>query len=34
MEFEKLIQYTKDSNNETFIKITQKGKEFKDAGLS
>ncbi|HNQ67483.1 MAG TPA: selenocysteine-specific translation elongation factor [Bacteroidales bacterium] len=34
MEFEKLIQYTKDSNNETTIIITQKGKEFINAGLS
>jgi hypothetical protein len=34
MEFEKLIQYTKDANNETTIIITQKGKEFINAGLS
>lgn len=34
MEYDKLIQYTKDLNNETLIVITQKGKDFNDAGIS
>ncbi|MDD3859264.1 MAG: selenocysteine-specific translation elongation factor [Bacteroidales bacterium] len=34
LENDKLIQYTKDSNDETLIVITQKGKEFNNASIS
>ena len=33
-EAEKLVEYIKDSENESRLIITQKGKEFTDAGLS
>ncbi|MDD3740671.1 MAG: hypothetical protein PHH30_05465, partial [Bacteroidales bacterium] len=34
LENDKLIQYTKDINDETLIVITQKGKEFNNASIS